>query len=411
VSHKERPDEALIGYLIPEFPGQTHVWMWREIVHLRRWCLPIRIFSTRRPPTRDRARHAFAAAAEAETVYLWPQSPWKASAAVLWALLARPMGFARCIGLALTLPVTLSFRRLRLLTLIVPACMLARQCRRGGVAHLHSHSCSNSAILCMMVKRLLGIPFSMTLNANIEWWGGAMAEKFQEAEFTIAITQWLLDQMRREFPGLAPQQALLGRIGVDTDQWDPGEERVGHLDRTRIITVARLHPTKAQDVLLEAIAVLDRAGTKVSLQIVGDGPTRAELEAQVSRLGLTSSVAFLGSLGQEEIIDLMRGCDIFVLPSRFEPLGVAYMEAMSMGLATIGTTEGGVHEIIDDGVDGMLIPPGDPQVLAGAIGKLISDPTLRQEMGKAGRKKIIARFDSRIGAATVWERLMGRPAP
>ena len=79
---------------------------------------------------------------------------------------------------------------------------------------LHSHACANSAILCMMVRLLIGIPFSMTLNANIEFWGGAMREKFEEAEFTIAITQWLLDQIRRDFPTLRPDQALLGRIWV-----------------------------------------------------------------------------------------------------------------------------------------------------------------------------------------------------
>jgi colanic acid/amylovoran biosynthesis glycosyltransferase len=400
-----------VGYLVPEFPSQTHVWIWREILQLRRWGVPIRIFSTRRPPSRDRARHAFAADAEAETTYLWPMKPWQSAAAFLWASTTRPAGLAQCVRLALTLPTNHRHRELRVMALIVLACDLARRCHAGRVGHLHSHSCANSAILCMMVKRLLGIPFSMTLNANIEWWGGAMLEKFSDAEFTNTHTQWLLDELRRDFPSLRAEQAVLGRIGVDTGMWAPRRTSPPVDGRTRIISVARLHPTKAQDVRLEAIAVLMKDGLKLSVRIVGDGPERTKLEAQARRLGLEGCVAFTGSLGQEQIIALMEDSDVFVLPSRFEPLGVAYMEAMAMELATIGTTAGGVGEIIDDGHDGILVPPEDARGLAEAIRRLISDPALRARMGAAGRQKIIARFDSRIGAAMLYERLLGRPAP
>jgi glycosyltransferase involved in cell wall biosynthesis len=400
-----------LGLLIPEFPGQTHIWMWREILQLRRWDVPIRIFSTRRPPNRERARHAFAADAEAETTYLWPLEGRPAAAAVLWASATRPAGLARCVRLALTLPTNQRHRQLRLLMLIVLACELAHRCHEQGVDHLHSHSCANSAVLCMMVKRLLGIPFSMTLNANIEWWGGAMLEKFSDAEFTNTHTRWLLDQMRRDFPSLAPQQAVLGRIGVDTEVWTPRRRSPPARGWTRIISVARLHHTKAQDVLLDAVALLVKEGLDLYVRIVGDGPQRAQFEAQARRLGVDVFVTFTGSLGQEQIIELMEDSDIFALPSRFEPLGVAYMEAMAMELATIGTTAGGVREIIDDDVDGVLVPPDDARSLAQAIRKLAVDPVLRAKMGQAGRRKIIAKFDSSIGAAMLYERLMGCPAP
>jgi glycosyltransferase involved in cell wall biosynthesis len=400
-----------VGYLIPEFPGQTHVWIWREIVQLRRWGVRIRIFSTRRPPHRDRARHAFAPEAEAETAYLWPAKRPRAITGLLWASATRPVRLAQCVRLALSLPTNRRFRQLELLALLAPACELAQHCHEQGIAHLHAHSCANSAVLCMMVKRLLGIPYSLTLNANIDWWGGAMLEKFSDAEFTNTHTQWLLDQMRSDFPSLLPQQAVLGRIGVDTDIWVP-RRRVPPADgRTRIISVARLHHTKAQDVLLDAISILMKEGVALSARIVGDGPARASLEAQANQLGLHGCVTFMGSLGQEKIIGLMEDSDIFVLPSRFEPLGVAYMEAMAMELATIGTTAGGVREIIEDGLDGILMPPDDARGLASAIRKLASEPALRVKMGQAGRRKIVSKFDSRIGAAMLYERLMGRSAP
>lgn len=400
-----------IGYIIPEFPGQTHIWMWREIVQLRRWGVPIKLFSTRRPPDRDRARHAFAEGAAAETAYLWPMSAGRAASTLAWALARHPVGFLRCLALALTLPTTTRFRQLGVLPLLLPAAELARRCEASGIDRLHSHTCSNSAILCMMVKRLSGLPWSMTLNNRIELWGGAMKEKFEDATFTVAITRQLLEQMRRDYPSLAPGQALLGRIGVDTDLWTPGPRAPSPDGALRLAIVARLHLSKGHMELFEALDLLRKRGRAVALHIIGEGPDRAAYEARVRELGLEQAVTFAGSLSQERIIEELRGADAFVLPSHLEALGVAYMEAMSLGVPTIGTNAGGVPEIIDDGVHGILVPPHDPPALAAAIERLADDPALRERLGKAGREKIVAEFDARVGAATLHEQFLGRPPP
>jgi colanic acid/amylovoran biosynthesis glycosyltransferase len=401
-----------IGYMTAEFPGQTYIWVWREIVHLREWGTSIKIFSTRRPSTRDRARHAFAPAAEAETTYLWPMGPARILGVLFWALTTRPIGLARCVGVGLTLPVESRPRWRKVLPLVLPACFLAREVRRHGVTHLHSHTCANSAILCMMARRLVGVPFSMTLNADIKIWGGAMCEKFEEAAFTIAITQSLLDQIRRDFPTVQSEQALLGRIGVDTRKWVPyprpqwGEQAMRPF---RVMTVARLHKSKGHDVLIQAVGELAAAGRDVTLDLIGAGPEREALERQVREGGLGDRVIFHGSLGEDQVIQHLRRADAFVLASRAEPLGVAYMEAMALELPTIGTAAGGVGEIITDGVDGLLVPPGDPRALAAAIVRVMDNTELAERLGCTGRRTIISRFDSRLGAAVVYERLFGHP--
>src|SRR5688572_2156399 len=101
-----------VSYLIPEWPGQTHLWIWREISHLREWGVPVRIFATQRQE-RDmyRARHAFAGEAEGQTTYLWPMPWWKAVASVVTGFLTSPIGFLRCVGLAMRLPHDSSVRR------------------------------------------------------------------------------------------------------------------------------------------------------------------------------------------------------------------------------------------------------------------------------------------------------------
>jgi colanic acid/amylovoran biosynthesis glycosyltransferase len=110
-------------------------------------------------------------------------------------------------------------------------------------------------------------------------------------------------------------------------------------------------------------------------------------------------------------LDEMRRADLFVLASDAEPLGVVYMEAMSAGVATIGTAAGGVAEIITSGVDGVLVPPKDPAALAAAIAELSSDNERRARIAAAGRATIIEKFDARLGAATLYGRLFGTTPP
>ena len=396
-----------VGYLIPEFPGQTHTWIWREIVWMRRFGVSVELFSTRRPPARDAARHAFADEARRLTFYLSPMGFLGATAALFWGLL-HPWGLFRSIGLALRLPVDKGPRWKRVLPLVLPACRFAREVRRRGIQRLHAHSCASSAILCMMVRRLTGVPFSMTLNADVGWWGGAMAEKMADADFTIAITQRLLEEAKGTAPDLRPDQILLGRIGVDTSAWAPGGNRAPSPVR-RIASVSRLHYFKGHDTLIQAVEILAGRGIKLELRIAGEGPQRQELEDQVARAGLKETVTFLGSLPEERIIDLLEWADVFVLASHAEPLGVVYMEAMSMQVPVVGTNAGGVTEIITDGVDGLLVAPKDPQALAAAIEKVLADGGLRIRLALAARKTIIQRFDSRIGAATLYERMKGTP--
>ena len=389
-----------VGYLIPEFPGQTHIWMWREIEHMRRWGVDVHLFSTRRPPDRDKARHDWADAAVAACNYLWPISPTQLASDMAWAAL-HPGRVMSCVNLARSL----NLEKGNPYKLIPAAIRLARLAKEKQLDHLHVHSCAGSAILAMHAKRLADLPYSLTLNANLEWWGGEMDRKFGESAFTIAITQWLYDQVRKQMPHLRDDQLLLGRIGVDTDKWTPGEEP--NNDVPQLIIVGRLHESKGHRVLLDALAKVPGA----ELTIVGDGPERTAIEKQIESLGLKERVRLTGSVSEHQIIELMRSADLFVAPSHAEPLGVVYMEAMAMGVATIGTSAGGVAEIIDSGKDGLLVPPRDPEALAEAIQSLIDNPDRRRSLAKAGRESVVANFDARIGAATLYERIHGNRPP
>ena len=396
-----------VGYVIPEWPGQTHLWIWREISHLREWGVDVRIFATQRQ-YRDmyRARHAFAAEAEAQTTYLWPMRWHKAVGCVLTSLVRSPVGFFKAIGMALRLPVDKGVKRRSVLGLIVPACYLAREARKSGVQHLHSHSPANCTVLCMMTKRLAGIPFSQTVNANLEWWGGGMKEKLENAQFSLMVTDWLVGQVRRDYPALPAEKYGLGRVGVETRSWTPGPAS----DRdpsapVRILSVGRLTPGKGHHHVVRAVAILKSEGRAVRLRIGGDGPEMVNLRKLIDELNLGGDITLLGSLSEDLYLSEMRAADAFVLASDAEPMGVVYMEAMACEKPTIGPAAGGVGEIITDGVDGLLVPPQNPPALADALRRLMDDPTLRERLGRAGRQRVVEHFDSRKWADVLLKRI------
>jgi glycosyltransferase involved in cell wall biosynthesis len=401
----------VIAYLIPEFPGQTHIWMWREISHLREWGVDVRLFSTRRPKENERARHRFADAAIEQTKYIMPIGVVTFMMALIW-LICRPGRAISAFCLAKDLPVDRKGRdRPDTAKLLIPAAILSKELLRAGATHLHIHSCASAAILGMLVKRLTDIPYSMTLNADLGWWGGAMKQKLESADFTIVITKRLLEEVIATYPTLAKEQRLLGRIGVDTREYRPNTNRTRDHRGRAVVTVARLHPSKGHDILIRAISKLRQRNVDVVLRIAGAGPAELELRELAHSLKVEDEVTFLGSIGDSEVIKELQQADVFVLASHAEPLGVAYMEAMSCALATIGTDAGGVGEIITNEQDGILVPPKDVDVLADAIERLLRDSDLRHAISVRGRETIIAKFDSRIGAATLYERLFRRPPP
>jgi colanic acid/amylovoran biosynthesis glycosyltransferase len=251
------------------------------------------------------------------------------------------------------------------------------------------------------------VPFSQTVNANIEWWGGAMREKFRDAAFTLACTRGLYDQMRRDYPEIDEARVGLCRMAVDVRKWVGVERRAAADGTLRVLSVGRLVASKGHDDLIRAVAIVRKRGHAIRLRIGGSGPEQEALMALVKELGVEDVVTFLGSLAEDRYQEEMNQADVFVLASHCEPLGVVYMEALATEAAVIGTAAGGVGELIKHEVNGLLVPPKNPEALAEGIERLLKDPELRRKLGEAGRRTVVAEFDSRMWAAELYRRLFG----
>ena len=406
------PGPPRIAYLVPEFPGQTHTWIWRELVWMRRWGAKVRMVSTRPPLDRDRARHAFAAEAAAETFYLMPREAGATLRLLAEAAengVARPADLRRAIRVAQTLPVEGNRFGRRVLPLIPAAASFARLCRTEKIAHVHCHTCARGAVVAMLAQAMGGPPYSLCINANLDWWGGAMAEKIGGAAFSVSTMRWVHDEIVRDYPPEISALAHYAPVGVDTDQWRPlpaRERLTGHA--LNLVCVGRMHRSKGFDVALRAVRLCLDRGVDVYLRLLGDGPERAALMALADQLGLGGHVEFRGSVREDEVRRTMGSADIFLLPSHAEPLGVVVMEAMAMATPVIVTAAGGVREIVTGGVDGLVVEPGNVGQLAAAVLALAGDPARRAELGRRGRESIVARFDARIGARIVFRLIYGR---
>jgi glycosyltransferase involved in cell wall biosynthesis len=170
----------------------------------------------------------------------------------------------------------------------------------------------------------------------------------------------------------------------------------------RLFSCGRLNYVKGHQDLIRAVLILRQSGMGVHLEIAGGdelgGNFRTELESLIADNKLTENVRLLGSVSEERVFEGLQAAHLFVLASHREPLGVAIMEAMSCETPVIATNRGGVPELIDHGVDGYLVPPQDPKVLAEAIKYVAQDPYLAKRFSESGRAKVKRRFNSDLSA-------------
>lgn len=387
-----------IGYLIPQFPGQTHIFFWRELKALEARRVEPVLLSTRPPPP-SLVAHDWSAGAAARTTYLVRRNP----AAVLGALPRLPL--RDLLREARREPAAWA----RDLILSLPAArLLMRTAREKGFDHVHVHSCGRAAAIAALACRMGGPRYSLTLHGPLPDYGPEQRFKWRHAAFATVITGKLRDEVAVALAGDLPARIEVQPMGVDVERMardGPWQPPVAD-GPVEVVSCGRLNRVKGHQDLLEAVHLLRGRGHDVRLTIAGeddDGGTgfRRVLEARIEALGLAAAVRLLGAVPEAEVRRALLSAHVFALASWHEPLGVALMEAMACEVPTIGTAAGGVAELITDGEDGLLVPPKSPPALAEAILRIAGDPALARRLGAAGRARIVAGFSAACGADTL----------
>ncbi len=388
-----------IAYLTGSFPKASHTFIQREIAGLRRRGIEVLPCAVRRPGAAD-ITGAEERDALSETFYLLAaaRNPARLVGAHLACLVRSPRRYLGAIALAARTAAPGLRRAVYQLFYFAEAGLLADHLRRRRADHLHNHFMDSSCTVAMLASRLSGIPFSSTAHGPTDFFAPAewrLDAKIAEARFVVCISHFCRSQCML-FSAPADWDRLhIVHCGVEPARYareTAGDAAPG--GRLRLVFVGRLAPVKGLRVLLEALAgPLGETGAAAELTVIGDGPDRPELERMAAALGLGERVAFVGYEPQERVAQRLAGADILVLPSFAEGVPVVLMEAMASGVPVIATRVGGVSELVEDGVSGLLVAPGDVAGLAAAVAALASDPERRRAMGAAGRQRVVAGYD------------------
>jgi glycosyltransferase involved in cell wall biosynthesis len=206
------------------------------------------------------------------------------------------------------------------------------------------------------------------------------------ADKVVALSGALADLARNTSPDI--EYSIIPN-GVDEVHFSPPETREEG-STLRLVTVARLLERKGIHVIIQACAQPEKL--PVHLTIVGSGPYEDALRKEVNAMGMEDRVRFAGYVSNAKLPELYGKMDAFVLPSETESFGLVFTEAMSCGLPIIASNIGGIPDTVRHGVDGLLCPPGEPELLRANIETMIKDRDLRIRMGKAGRQRILERY-------------------
>ncbi len=386
-----------IGYLLAEFPAQSHTWAWREYQTLKSLGVEATIAATRRPP--KITPHPWVQEAQSQTEYLIPFSRNDLARSLREIFLAGPSAWLKCLGIivnaeGMTLP-----QKLRLFALIVVGGKLAWLARTQQWSHIHSLYCSDSAHLAMFAAILSKCTYSLTLLGPLQDFGPNQQQKWKSAAFALVMSEQLLKVVTQQLDGYLPASVQIAPMGADveTNKRQTPYTPWNGTGACRIYACGRLNVAKGYAYLLEAIALLRQRGFNVFLQIAGEDEEggsgyRQEIEKLIQQKELSDCVELLGSVSEDRNRQGYEEAHIFALGSLEEGISVAVMEAMAMEVPVVMTDVGGMSELIDNGVDGILVPSRHADRLADAIAKIMQDQELALNLSQASRKKVITKF-------------------
>lgn len=404
-----------IGYLVPEFPGQTHAFFMRELTELRKRNVEPVLFSTR-VPTNGQATHDWADDAAAETQYLTPMKSRQIFAALRELLQCGIPGWIRCMMLVLSAESSI-IGRLKMLAMIPVAASMCAAARKQGIRHVHIHSCANAAWMGVFANRISGVEYSLTLHGPLKDYGPNQPLKWKFASFVIIITQDLLAEAVANIPPECLPQLHIAPMGVDVDHfrrdWPYQPATAG--STVRLVSCGRINKCKGHHFLIEAVRILREQGVDAELRICGTTDSRNQeyqsyLELLVEKFDLQDRVKLLGSVSEEAVRIELNRSHMFCLASQKEPLGVATMEAMAMEIPAIVTRSPGVCEMVTDGHDGILVDPESADEFVDQILLLLHSPEAADRIGRNGRQTIVERFSSRVSAEVIRQGIEKSPA-
>jgi glycosyltransferase involved in cell wall biosynthesis len=279
--------------------------------------------------------------------------------------------------------------------------------KKSRIDLIHAHGplpCGHTALL---LSRYLKIPYVVSVHGLDvfsamqvegpagEWCRRVSRRVFQSARRVIGVSRRVCEEVEKGVAGSVSTAAVYN--GVDETLFMPGPE--GPL--STLLTVGNLIPSKGHELLVRSLAALLPEFPRLTWEVIGDGPELEKVRRLARELGILGNVWFLGRRSRHAIAEACRRCTVFALPSCSEGLGCVYLEAMSSGKPAMGCQGQGIAEVIREGENGWLVPPGGQAELIEGLRILLRDPGRRTQMGSAARQTIMDGFTLRHQAQSL----------
>jgi colanic acid/amylovoran biosynthesis glycosyltransferase len=375
-----------LAFMTGEYPRATDTFIQREVAGLRALGHHVQTFSVRKPAEKENGG-AETAAARASTIYLLP--PRGLVKAHLAQLLWSPARYVSALVLALKHSSPGVRAAVRQLAYFAEAAILARTMKQQSLSHLHNHFSDSSCSVAAIAAEMGGFTFSFTMHGPGEfyeprlWWIG---EKVRRALFVNCISHFCRSQAMVFAPPECWGKMRVVHCGVDPSLF---EHRQHEGRGNKLLFVGRLVAVKGLPILFDALGKVDDA----VLEIVGDGPDRQALEEKARTIGISHRVRFRGYQSQQQVRELLKRTDVFVMSSFAEGVPVVLMEAMAAGVPVVATRIAGIPELVHDERNGLLVAPGDVNAVAEAVRMLLDDADLRNRLAQAAQEKVQSEFN------------------
>ena len=412
--------EQSIAYVLMGYPRISELFIASEIARMEGQGTRLRLLVLK--PSYETTHHPVVERIRAQPLYLQNFTSLSGSSLVRWLRDNLPEAFGPIRRVALRHPLRLARvtgwaaaqawrdrrgwrpRAVYVKEWMRAAAVADELCRGEPVTHLHAHFAHRTTTVTWWAAHLLNLPFSFTGHAKDIYQTdqnphGLLARKMRAAAFVVTCTDANRQHLEAIAPG-APVHVMYHGLNADFARLLADAPTVEPCDGLRIISVGRLVGKKGFDVLVDAIALLLERGVEVSAAIAGEsGDQEARIRRRVTTAGLDDRIEFLGTLSQAELFAEYRRSSVFALACRITDDGDrdgipnVLMEAMAAGLPVVSTSVSGIPELVDHGVNGLLVPPDDAEALADALWRLAKDPALSHRLGHAGALTIAEHFD------------------
>jgi len=385
-------------YIIGTYPSLTTTFIDREIRALRGWGVEVQVVSIRRGQNQVSAEQEML---REGVIYLLPVSPFKLLMANLYFILFAPLRYFGTLLYLITRPHRSLKSRLMTFLHFFEGVDAAYVLRSHIFHDIHAHFVDRAATVAMAASRLLGRPYSVTAHARDIYVDPViLPEKLAGARFVATCTAYNKSHLSSIINDANKIRCIYH--GMDVERYQPKPRAEG---KTLVLSVGQLKEKKGFPYLFEACQLLKEQGYDFKCEIIGEGPLHNSLQTEIERLGLKDTVVLLGAQAHQNVIRKYEEAQVFVLPavpgSDGDRDGIpnVILEALAMELPVISTQHSGIPEVIESGVNGLLVPVEDANSLAKAIAEVLDNPTLGRSFGERGRKKVMEGFsiDANVG--------------